>query len=61
MEQFALSAQHAGSINHIHSFHFSDSAIEVVKEVRQTVLIIIAGWAVISTVKTIRASFEGRR
>ena len=61
MEQFALNAQHAGAINHLHSFHFSDSAIDVVREVRNTVLIIVAGWAVISTVKTIRAGLEGRR
>lgn len=58
MEQFALSAQHAGSINHVHSFHFSSSALDLAREVRSIVLIAVVGWV---TVTGIRGVLTARR
>ena len=61
MEQFAVAAQHSGAINHIHSFHFSASAIDVAKEARNIVCIVVAGWVAVTTVHAIRGSFRSER
>lgn len=58
MEQFAVAAQHSGTINHIHSFHFSCSAVDVAKEVRNIVTIAIVGWVAVTTIQAVRNSFK---
>lgn len=61
MEQFAVAAQHCGAINHVHSFHFSASAVDVAKEVRTIVTIAVAGWIAVTTIQAIRGSLQRER
>lgn len=58
MESFALAAQHAGAINHVHSFHFSASAVDVAKEVRNIAIVVVSGWVAVTTIQAIRSSYK---
>lgn len=49
MESFSV--QHAGSINHVHSFHFSSSALELAREVRTIVIIATVGWITVTGIR----------
>ena len=63
MEQFALSAQHSGVINHIHSFHFNSSLVDAFKEVRLAVGFVVAGWVAVTAIRGLQGGFmrrEGR-
>jgi hypothetical protein len=57
MENFPLVAQHSGAINHLHSFHFNSSVVDVLKEIRLGVTIVVAGWVTVVTIRTLRDSF----
>ena len=54
MEQFALSAKHSGAINHQHSFHFNGSVIDVLKEVRLGVTVVVTGWVVVTAIRQLQ-------
>jgi len=54
----AVTAQHSGAINHVHSFHLSSSAVDIAKEVRNIVSIVVIGWITVSVVQTIRSSLR---
>jgi hypothetical protein len=44
MEAFGLNANHAGAVNHHHTFAFNPSVIDALKEVRFAVTIVVVGW-----------------
>lgn len=54
MEQFALSASHSGAINHIHSFHFNSSVVDVAKEARYIAAILVGGWVLVTSLRVLR-------
>lgn len=58
METFSLQAQHSGGLNHLHSFAFSDSAVDVVREVRKAVTIVVIGWVVVTTIRLVKSGIE---
>jgi len=60
MEQFVVAAQHSGTITHVHSLHLSSSAVDIAKEARNIVLVIVAGWIAVSTIGALRSSFQQR-
>lgn len=48
MESFALAANHAGAINHHHTFNFNPSVIDAFKEVRIAVTVVVVGWIAVT-------------
>jgi hypothetical protein len=59
MESFALSAQHSGAINHIHSLHFSQSAVELVREARILAAVLVFGWVAVTSIRAVKELFSG--
>lgn len=57
MEHFALAAEHSGAITHIHSFTFSQSAVDIAKEARNIVSIVVIGWI---TMRLIQLSLDSK-
>ena len=53
MENFFLNAQHSGAINHHHTISFNSSVVDVAKEVRLAVTVIVVGWIAITSFKTL--------
>ena len=58
---FVLNAQHTGALNHAHSFHFNSSVVDVFKEVRLGVTIIVVGWVTVETIRALQASLARPR
>ena len=58
---FALNAQHSGAINHLHSFQFHSSIVDVVREVRLAVTVVVVGWIAITTIRAVQGSFGRER
>ncbi|KZL73049.1 hypothetical protein CT0861_13250 [Colletotrichum tofieldiae] len=52
MEQFGLAAAHSGAINHIHAIHFGPAAVEVIREVRLAVTVVVIGWVAVTGIRT---------
>lgn len=48
MEAFSLAANHAGAINHHHTFSFNPSVIDAFKEVRLAVTVVVVGWIAVT-------------
>lgn len=59
MESFALSAQHSGALNHHHTFAFNASVVDVLKEVRLTVTIVVAGVVAIAALRGLYKNSNG--
>lgn len=59
MEQFAVAAQHSGAIDHVHSFHFSSSAVDIAKEIRLGVTVIVVGWVAVAAIRNVRGLLGG--
>ncbi|KAH9902117.1 hypothetical protein F4778DRAFT_791068 [Xylariomycetidae sp. FL2044] len=57
MESFALSAQHSGAINHLHTIHLDASVVQTAREFRLAVTAVVAGWIAVTG---IRALFAGK-
>ncbi|KAG7058936.1 hypothetical protein JMJ77_0006305 [Colletotrichum scovillei] len=55
MEQFGLSAAHSGAINHIHAIHFGPAAVDVVREIRIAVTVVVIGWVAVTGIRTVFA------
>ena len=51
MEQLFLNSQHSGSMNHVHSFLFPTSAIQLAKELRLTVTIVALAWVTVTAIR----------
>ena len=60
MESWPFNAQHSGAINHAHSFHFDSGVINVVKELRLAVTIVVGGWIVVTAIRTLESSLRDR-
>ncbi|KAL0936353.1 uncharacterized protein CTRU02_208568 [Colletotrichum truncatum] len=58
MEQFALSSVHSGAIKHLHSIQFAPTTVDLAREVRLAVTVVVIGWVAVTG---IRAIFERRR
>lgn len=54
MEQFMLRADHSGSVNQIHTFLFSPSALQLAREIRLTVSVVALAWVTVTVVKQLR-------
>ncbi|KAF3065499.1 hypothetical protein CFAM422_009804 [Trichoderma lentiforme] len=61
MEQFLLSAQHSGAINHAHTFFLPQSAAELAREVRITVAIVACAWVAVTAIKQFSWRNHGQR
>jgi hypothetical protein len=55
MEHFVLNANHAGAVNHHHTFAFHPSAIDALKQIRIVVSIVVIGWVANTTVRSLFA------
>ncbi|KAK1638481.1 hypothetical protein BDP81DRAFT_393070 [Colletotrichum phormii] len=53
MEQFGLAAAHSGAINHIHAIHFGPAAVDVVREIRLAVTVVVIGWVAVTGIRTV--------
>lgn len=51
MESFALAAEHAGAINHIHTITISPAVVGIVREIRIAVTVVVAGWVVVTGIR----------
>lgn len=40
----SLAAQHSGAINHHHTFSFSSSTVDALREVKLIVSLVVVGW-----------------
>jgi len=54
----AVTAQHSGAINHIHSFHFSSSALDLAREARNIVAVVVVGWVAVVSIGALRSTFR---
>ncbi|GJC99514.1 hypothetical protein CH63R_11573 [Colletotrichum higginsianum IMI 349063] len=52
MEQFGVAAAHSGAINHVHAIHFGPAAVDVVREVRLAVTVVVIGWVAVTGIRT---------
>ncbi|TKW58692.1 hypothetical protein CTA1_9290 [Colletotrichum tanaceti] len=52
MEQFGVAAAHSGAINHVHAIHFGPAAVDVVREVRLVVTVLVVGWVAVTGIRT---------
>ncbi|GKT40241.1 uncharacterized protein ColSpa_00422 [Colletotrichum spaethianum] len=52
MEQFGVAAAHSGAINHIHVIHLGPAAVDVIREVRLAVTIVVVGWITVTGIRT---------
>lgn len=55
-----FNVQHAGGLQHIHIFQFPDSSIQLVKEIRLGVSIVVAGWVAVTLIQSL-ASLRTQR
>ena len=60
MDNIALSAKHSGVIEHAHSIHFHPSVVDVLKEVRLAIGIVVAGWIGVTTIRALQSGLAGR-
>ncbi|KAK2031955.1 hypothetical protein LX32DRAFT_636763 [Colletotrichum zoysiae] len=51
MEQFGLAAAHSGAINHIHAVHFGPAALDIAREVRMAVTVVVVGWVAVTGIR----------
>ena len=58
---FVLNAQHSGAINHLHSFQFSSSVVDVFREVRLGVTIVVVGWIAVASIRAVQAGLTKDR
>lgn len=58
---FILNAQHNGAIDHAHSFHFNSSVVDVFRELRFAVTIVVVGWVAVTTVRAVQSSLTRDR
>ncbi|KAI1495731.1 hypothetical protein F5X99DRAFT_414825 [Biscogniauxia marginata] len=58
METFALTSQHTGTINHVHSIHLDASAAAAARELRLAVTVIVVGWVAVTGLRAIMGSKE---
>jgi hypothetical protein len=59
MESFAVA--HSGSLNHIHTVTFSPSAVEIAREARLIVTVVVAGWITVTVARGLLSNFGNRR
>lgn len=59
MESFAVA--HSGSLSHVHTINISSSAVDVAREARIIVTIIVAGWITVTVARGLLGSFGNRR
>lgn len=57
MDNFGLSAQHSGAIDHLHSFTFNSSVVDALREIRLGITIIVAGWVTVAAIRSLKDSF----
>ena len=49
MESFAVA--HSGSLSHVHTVNFSSSAVDIAREARLIVTIVVAGWITVTVAR----------
>jgi uncharacterized phage protein gp47/JayE len=59
MESFAVA--HSGSLSHVHTVNFSSSAVDIAREVRLIVTIVVAGWLTVTIARGLLGGFGNRR
>ena len=59
MESFAVA--HSGSLSHVHTVNFSSSAVDIAREARFIVTIVVAGWITVTVARGLLGSFGNRR
>ena len=59
MESFAVA--HSGSLNHIHTLAFSPSAVDIAREARIIVTVVVAGWITVTVARGLLSNFGNRR
>ncbi|EFQ36449.1 hypothetical protein CGRA01v4_10432 [Colletotrichum graminicola] len=53
MEQFGLAAAHSGAINHIHAVHFGPAALDIAREARLAVTVVVVGWVAVTGIRAL--------
>lgn len=59
MESFAVA--HSGSLSHVHTVNFSSSAVDIAREARLIVTIVVAGWITVTVARGLLGNFGTRR
>jgi hypothetical protein len=59
MESFAVA--HSGSLSHVHTVNFSSSAVDIAREARLIVTIVVAGWLTVTVARGLLGGFGNRR
>jgi hypothetical protein len=59
MESFAVA--HSGSLSHIHTLAFSPSAVDIAREARIIVTVVVAGWITVTIARGLLSNFGNRR
>ncbi|OHE93842.1 hypothetical protein CORC01_10863 [Colletotrichum orchidophilum] len=52
MEQFGLAAAHSGAINHLHAIHVGPAVVDIVREIRLAVTVVVVGWVAVTGIRT---------
>lgn len=59
MEQFAVA--HSGSLNHVHTLSVSSSVVDIARETRLIVTVVVVGWVAVTVTRGLFGSFGNRR
>lgn len=60
MESWPFNAQHSGAINHAHSFHFDEGVVNVIKEIRLAVTLVVGGWVLVTAIRTLDNNWRAK-
>lgn len=59
MESFAV--KHSGALSHSHEFVLSPSVVDVAREIRQAVSIVVIGWVAVTAVRGLVGAYTGKK
>lgn len=51
MEQFGLSSVHSGAIKHLHAIQFAPTTVDLAREVRLAVTVVVIGWVAVTGIR----------
>ena len=56
LEMHVVSSKHSGTVEHIHSFRFDSTTLEIFRQIRLSIAIVVLGWIVVTSIQTFRGA-----
>ena len=52
-----VTSEHSGAVEHIHSFRFDSSTVEIFRQVRLSITVLVFGWIVVTSIQALRGVY----